>query len=722
MIRKIIIKNVASYKEGILNNLEKINLIYGLNGSGKTTLSNYLQKQDENKFKDCNIVGLNGEKILVYNQNFIKENFYDKDELQGIFTLSKVNAEAEKVIKSAKEMVQKLEEERENKNSNLQELKNKLDEKTDFAKNKVWEIKKGVEKSSLEYCIKGVGGSKDKMFEKVQGIKKSDHKRTRSIEELEKELSQLEDNQEIQQINLICIDTILGIENNNIFKEIIVGNDNSIIADFIRNLGSFDWVKQGVEHYVKEGSRCPFCQQETLTKEVRSEFEKYFDITFKEKIQRIRHLSQIYDDELQKLQFSSYLENFFVKNEEDRFMQLWNNFYNNLNENNIKIKQKIQNPSESIQLHSSQDTLKELNSFVNIIINKIKEHNKKIGEMKEVKQRIKDEFWQIKRWEYDEVISEYEKFNGQNGREIINCETEISSLHKQIQEQDEIINKYQKKTINIEKTISCINQNLKDLGLVGIEIARYQERYYRVIRDGDDQSVFQSLSEGEKMIISFLYFLELCKGKESATELDRKKIVVIDDPISSLSHNHIFNVAQLIKQMFFKKDNNEIDFEQVFILTHNLYFFSECVKLLPKEKKMSSKTRILRDQENFSSFKIINDGEILNDYQAYWQILKDFKEHNMHSLPIIPNVARNILECFFGFVDNTKLNDVVNKLDSVKYNSLIRYINRESHYDRENIYDFKDIDIDIFLQGFQEIFKKSGYEKHYEKMMDSNKN
>lgn len=87
MISKIIIENVASYKKGILNNLKKINLVYGLNGSGKTTLSNYLQKQDESKFKDCSIDKLDGEKILVYNQNFIKENFYDKDELQG-FLLS----------------------------------------------------------------------------------------------------------------------------------------------------------------------------------------------------------------------------------------------------------------------------------------------------------------------------------------------------------------------------------------------------------------------------------------------------------------------------------------------------------------------------------------------------------------------------------------------------------------------------------------------------------
>jgi wobble nucleotide-excising tRNase len=46
--------------------------------------------------------------------------------------------------------------------------------------------------------------------------------------------------------------------------------------------------------------------------------------------------------------------------------------------------------------------------------------------------------------------------------------------------------------------------------------------------------------------------VELCKGKESETEEIQNKIVVIDDPISSLSHNYIFNVAQLIKNVIMR--------------------------------------------------------------------------------------------------------------------------------------------------------------------------
>ncbi|EMM97691.1 AAA domain protein [Leptospira interrogans serovar Zanoni str. LT2156] len=72
------------------------------------------------------------------------------------------------------------------------------------------------------------------------------------------------------------------------------------------------------------------------------------------------------------------------------------------------------------------------------------------------------------------------------------------------------------------------------------------------------------------MIISFLYFIELCKGKISTTSIVTKKIIIIDDPISSLSHIYVFNIGQLIKKYF---TNPNSDYEQIFILTHSLYFF-----------------------------------------------------------------------------------------------------------------------------------------------------
>lgn len=93
MITKINLKNVACYKNHTtLETDKKINLIYGLNGTGKSTLSNFLYKRDEEPFSHCSIEGLdNDNQILVYNQSFIEDNFYESNSLKGIFTLSEQN-------------------------------------------------------------------------------------------------------------------------------------------------------------------------------------------------------------------------------------------------------------------------------------------------------------------------------------------------------------------------------------------------------------------------------------------------------------------------------------------------------------------------------------------------------------------------------------------------------------------------------------------------------
>ncbi|MBB2384591.1 AAA family ATPase, partial [Escherichia coli] len=98
------------------------------------------------------------------------------------------------------------------------------------------------------------------------------------------------------------------------------------------------------------------------------------------------------------------------------------------------------------------------------------------------------------------------------------------------------------------------------------------------------------LSDGENTLSTFVYFFEYCKGQTNTDEFDnRDSLIVIDDPISSLSQNYIYDIASMIHYDIFTSAN------KVIILTHNLYFFHELIKLAPiSERKFNSTYQLFR--------------------------------------------------------------------------------------------------------------------------------
>ena len=115
MITKIKMNNVSSYKNSTSQETDKkVNLLYGLNGTGKSTLSNFLYNRSDDKFADCSVEGLKEtDTILVYNQQFIKDNFYETEDIPGIFTLSKENKDIKELIDKARYELSKIKKDKE---------------------------------------------------------------------------------------------------------------------------------------------------------------------------------------------------------------------------------------------------------------------------------------------------------------------------------------------------------------------------------------------------------------------------------------------------------------------------------------------------------------------------------------------------------------------------------------------------------------------------------
>ena len=732
MITKISIKNTASYGEApaILETDKKVNLIYGLNGTGKTTLSNYLQDKDNTCFSDCSISGLSDEKVLVYNQKFVGDNFY-QDSQKGIFSLKSENKEAKEKIDKAIEEIKQIKVQIKNdelktgfqfdlekKQADIAGLLSNSEEKT-------WKIKDDYYGGDriLEFCLEGKMGSKKTLFDYISKSQKPANKPEKSIEDLKKETEATQgkkaityNEEEIKKIEFY----FLEIEEKSIFSEVIVGNENLQIASLMKQLNNADWVKQGLE-YMKEptekedskeieNEQCPFCQKETISNELYKQIKDYFDESYQKKITELTELDSKYWNAWQKIKNNetTLLENNFIKNRETEFKLLYKNFTEKLNSNWSKINEKIKTPSKIVNLESTVLEKKALNDFFEEIIQEIKTHNLKIKNKQKTKTEIIQLFWEIMRLDYDQTIENYTIQNAKLEKEKSDIETKISGFNTKIDEQKKIIQDAQKEMVNIQDAIDAINSELIFFGLDGFSIVPAGGDSYKLKRPNENVAKFETLSEGEKTVISFLYFLELCKGKESNDEVVTEKIVVIDDPISSLSHMYVFNVAQLIRKNFFNDD-----YQQVFILTHNLYFFHE---LLHRQKDTNAKLfRLCRS--NFSQLSEMNRKDIQNEYQSYWQILKDYDKGNATEV-ILANAMRNILERFFGFIEKNDFNELTKELEKdEKNNFFIRYINKESHSDPINISDSKEINPQIFKEAFKKIFEDSGYEAHYNQMI-----
>lgn len=721
MITKINLNKVASYKsQTSLKTDKKVNLIYGLNGTGKSTLSDYLYQRADEKYKNCSVEGLDdNHEILVYNQTFIQENFFEAENLKGIFTLSKENKEAETKIANAQKEITKLESEKAIKNQELETEKSAINQKLETAKNVVWKIKTDYSGGDrvLEFCLDNLKGSKDSLFNHIVGLKKPTEKPTKSINDLKSDLQSISGNnaQKYTALSQIAFAS-QNIETETLFSKQIVGNENSTISQLIKELGNSDWVKEGL-HYlpkeqIQENATCPFCQEKTISSNLVESIKNYFDASYESDINSLKSFLEKYSQAIQNIPSKSVFEaNPKFEIHKKDFEIKYSAFIKAVEDNKKLIEDKIKTASVSVTLKSSENALEEVNGVIQDINRLVAEHNKNIDEKDIVKNSIKKTFWEIMRWDYDQTISSIITEKATSKGKVDTLETALRENAAKITSQNTIISEQQKQTVNIEEAITNINNGLIDLGITGFEIEKHSDNFYKIVRGENQEKVFRSLSEGEKMIISFLYFIELCRGKKEATETRKKKVVVIDDPISSLSHIYVFNVGRLIHNEFLR--NNK--YEQVFLLTHSLYFFYEMTDTNKERRKEQQKLFRLRKNGTGSEILEMSYEEIQNDYHSYWFIVKDDKQ----PAALIANCMRNIIEYFFNFVEKRDLNTVFQKkeMQDNRFQAFNRYVNRESHSLGQNIFDIKEFNYQDFKDAFAELFKVTGYEDHYKKMI-----
>ncbi|MDG9930812.1 MULTISPECIES: AAA family ATPase [unclassified Pseudomonas] len=716
MITELNINGVASYKsKSILSPTKKTSLIYGLNGAGKSTISEFLYNQSEPRFAKCSVKLSQPCDFLVYNQSFLNDYFYEEDNLKGIFTLSKENKVALQQIEAETKELDKHRAAQQENSAASSANSAKLDQEKSKASTKIWEIKTKYAGGDrvLEFCLDGLKKT-DLLFQYVLGLPLPEAAPDYTADDLKTEASSIEGEGAVTYNKIPNISAgWLSIEGNSLWSKIIVGSQEGSVAEFIAKAGNFDWVKEGLQFVSneKDQQECPFCQQETITKSFIDSISSVFDEAYKDDVNSLESMKSTYETLTSSLSLQDISNSALASKE---LAEAWNIAFEalkaSIRENVLLIGNKIKSPSAAVSLTDTKATVDVLNGLVNDLNTLIESHNDKLTNKKKTRDDIKARFWALMRWDYDQTISAYSQSATGIKDEASQISQDASKINNAIEASNLKISNLRKQTVNIEESIENINRGLVEIGIDGFSVISHGEDFYRVSRASDQGNAFHSLSEGEKTVISFLYFIELCKGQKTANAVPQTKVVVIDDPISSLSHLYVFNIGQLIKRYFI----NDKSYAQVFVLTHSLYFFYELTHT-NKEKRAETQHlfRVIKNA-NGSSVISMSYEEIQNDYQSYWSVIND-----QASPPaLIANCMRNIVEYFFNFVQKKDFNNVFQKpaLSGDKFVAFYRYMNRESHSLGQNIFDIKEFDHQVFKDGLRLIFEESGYGEHYQAM------
>lgn len=735
MIQSISILNVATFHPTTvttLDDLKQFNYIFGSNGTGKTTISRVIA--DAAFSTTCVCTWQNGQPLesVVLNSDFIEKNF---EQIRGVFTLGEKEKDTENKIKTAKEARDKEQEKVNGLRQALGENDGTGGKKGEMAQLesdslvKFWvpveKIKKG---KKLDKALEGFLGNKEKCKAKILEEMKINQAALKPLDDLEKRAETIFGDTPTKQPLLPTLSIgLVSHESNPILRKKVIGKEDVDIAAMITKLGNSDWVRSGLPYFGKNDQRCPFCQQST-TEQFSQSLNEYFDEAFENDTKAINDLIAQYAKDVGIIQSvvagiiaapGKFIDVERLKMEKvtlDRAVTA----------NTLRLDNKMKEPSQTVVLDSLTTVIADIEAMINRANAEIVKHNKMVDNLASERRTLIAEVWRYVLNELDVDLNQYRENKERIGKAISGIEKGIGDAEGRIADRAKEIADLEKQATSIQPTINAINKTLKRFGFYSFSIAEAGDgRHYKLVRaDGSDAR--KTLSEGEKTFIVFLYFYHLIKGSLSETGITRDRIVVFDDPVSSLDSDVLFIISSLIREVCEDSRNHVGHIKQVFVLTHNVYFHKEVTydrKRHPDKCLNDESFWIVRKDISHSRCDKHSCNPIKTSYQLLWSEVheaeKALRTGKMVG-PHIENTLRRILEHYFtilGSVDYKKLCEKFDGPDRVMCNSLFSWVNAGSHSALDDAHVTpSDAMVRNALRVFREIFNESGHPGHYEMM------
>jgi wobble nucleotide-excising tRNase len=731
MIDSITISNIATY-DGVgvrIDNLKRANFIYGANGTGKTTITKLLNEEALPEFSQCSVAWRGGLQLetLIYNKDIRDRNF-GKGEIDGVFTLGEATKEEKEAIEKMVTELQEIKAEGIQKKEALEKLNEQKTEAEDSFRDAAWvDVYK---KHEVVFKDAFVGVMRKEAFRDKLVTQASTNKAgLKPFDELKTLASTIfgKAPEELSLVNNLDYARLLEIEADVIWEKKIIGKADIEIAKLIQHLNMNDWVNEG-RSYLQESDVCPFCQEETITGSFRKQLDEYFDQAFKEDTQRVKSLSSEYSIAAQNLLNllggleSKEKENSNSKLNLESLAAYIKTVSAQLRTNEEFTKSKGKEPSRSFTLTPLKEPLDSIAELIGLANKEVTAHNKVVDNYAKEKANLVEAVWKYLAEEYSASIAGYTSTISGRQKGIDALEKKKKDLLIKYKELDQKIKDANKNVTSVQPSVDEINNTLKAYGFLNFEIvpSSSDKNQYQIHRE--DGSIAEStLSEGEITFITFLYFLQRAKGGLTEDAVSNERVLVVDDPISSLDSNVLFVVSSLIKEILNEVRADRGVIKQVILLTHNVYFHKEVSYINGKaEENRNTYFWILRKKNKISTIEpYLMSNPIHNSYELLWRELKKDGENDCIT---IQNTMRRIIENYFKILGKYHYDDLIKSFPNIEEQEICRsmvcWINDGSHTIPDDLFiQSHDDSKDKYFAVFEQIFINTNHHEHFKMMM-----
>ena len=606
------------------------NILFGYNGRGKSSLSKGIVEEYSKK-------DTTEESIRFFNRDYVKNRLLldnSDSTIKGIkVSFSKKDADIAKEIAELQKQIEDVTERKKKNNQNRQSIREKIDSIHDNKKGTA-NINKKQSKLKVEEVIEQY--SADLKNALKMNNREYIKKFTANSDELEKEKDRITKTQLPDlKIQEIPIDDKVFLFDALQKKYILTGDIPT--SEVIR------WLEKGVSLHDESDTICKFCHNNFNLEDVKNSIRKYKEDSKQKDIFRLETIKECLDSNIKNIDNAERIKgNLFVLGcSEEEIDKIFNFDYLEYTTHLIEeIERKILNMDKSIEI---EDYILEFEKEVSKKSKEIQDiHKKKLDE-------INTSIGNIERIAKGTIAIAIEESNIlEELKNIQKNEAEIEGIENKNEELLGEIRTLEESKSEYIDFMNFLNEVLSSLG-IQITLSLKDNNYYLRHTLEDCDLTIDNISEGEKNLLALLYFyFELYSDKEQKKFKPEIKLVVIDDPISSLDDSNKFYVLEIVKKILSEK------FPQIFLLTHSWNDFCQITYGIKTADTNYGIFEIYKNSSNNFYSEIRTCQGNIAPYKKLFQeiyILKDKYTDELEQCEIYhaANSMRRIFEEFLNF-------------------------------------------------------------------------